>query len=527
MSYQELLALRGVGRDLAAKITEILLTGSLKALDDLQREGQPNLMTLLEVEGLGPKRVRQLVMQLGIQDLDDLEEAARAGHIRLLPGFGARSEQNILKSIEAYRKAAQRMPRAIAEELVRPLVSYLCQVKGVDQVIPAGSFRRCRDTVGDLDLLVTGNPESPVMEAFVNYPLCEKVLVNGPTRSSIRLKNGFDVDLRFVQPDQLGAALYYFTGSRAHILAVRTLARERGLKINEYGVFRGEKRVAGETEASVFHAVGLDFIPPVLRENRGEIQAAAQHRLPRLVTVEDLQGDLHAHTTASDGAQTLEEMVAGARAAGLKYLAITDHSQTTAQGLVPEQFNEHLQHIDAVRRNTPDLMLLRGVEVDILRDGQLDLPDPLLERMDWVVASVHAYFKLDEAQQTERLVRAIRHPYVNAIGHPMARRLPDRPSISVNWARIFDAARQTGTWLEINAQPTRMDLDDSLIAQAKQAGVKFVISTDAHHSRNFANLRYGVEMAQRGWLAPADVMNTLPPEAFLRALDAKRFSLGA
>lgn len=522
MTTGELLELPGIGADLAAKITEILLTGSLQAFQELQKTVQPELATLMDLQGLGPKKVRKLAEALNIHTMSDLEEAARTGKIHDIPGFGLQSEQNILHAIELHRTLGRRMKLSTAEGYAEPLVKYLKRIQGVHQVEVAGSFRRKKDTVGDLDILVTGDPDCPAIEAFADYPLTEEVLSKGPTRSSIRLTSGLQVDLRLVAPESFGAALYYFTGSKAHNLAVRTIAKDKGLKINEYGVFEGKKRIAGETEASVFRTVGLPYIPTVLRENRGEIEAAMEGRLPHLIQVEDLKGDLHDHTQATDGRSTLEEMIEAAQAAGLSYIAITDHSQSTARGLSPEKYHAHLEAIAKVRRDFPGIMILKGVEVDILRDGRLDLPDEVLSETDLVVASVHSYFNLAEEEQTERMLRAIRHPLVQIIGHPSARLLPERPPIRLRFDRLFDAAAKTGTWLEINASPNRMDLEDSLIQQAKSQGVQFVISTDAHHTNQLKNLRYGIYMAQRGWLEKEDVINTLPTPDFMKALQGKR-----
>jgi DNA polymerase (family 10) len=510
---EDLTKLPGIGKDLAAKIVEILDTGHAGALDTLHQEVPASLEDLLQLPGLGPKRVKALYEQLNITTLPQLEQAARDGHIRRLPGFGVKSEQRLLDALAAHAGGGQRrFLRHSVSELADSLRRHLEQIDGVKDVVVAGSYRRGRDTVGDLDILVCASRNSPVMARFVAHDAVEHVVSHGTSRSTVILHNGLQVDLRVVPRQSLGAALHYFTGSKAHNIAIRRLGQQRGLKINEYGVFSDDERIAGDTEASVFEAVGLPSIVPALREGRGEIEAAAAGRLPDLVSREDLRGDLHLHTDASDGHAGLSEMAEAARQQGLRYLAVTDHSRhlTVAHGLDVKRLREQLAAIDVLNDQLDGITLLKGIEVDILEDGSLDLPVEVLRELDLVVGAVHHKFQLPEQQQTERILRAMEQPYFSILAHPTGRLLLERQPYAVDMARIIEAARQRGCCLELNGQPKRLDLNDLHCRMAKEAGVLVAVSSDAHSVRGFDNLACGIRQARRGWLEKSDVLNTRP-----------------
>ncbi|MEW6611258.1 MAG: DNA polymerase/3'-5' exonuclease PolX [Pseudomonadota bacterium] len=507
---EDLTALPGVGEDLAAKIREIVVTGSSALLKKLRQQTPPALAELLKIPGLGPRRVQALYHELDVHTLEQLARAARDGRIRRLPGFGERTESRILQSIEALAGSMRRFKLAVAAQFAEPLAHYLRMVPGVKAVEVAGSFRRCRETVGDLDILVAAAEDSPVMERFVAYEEVAEVLSQGPTRATVILRSRLQVDIRVVAEASFGAALHYFTGSKAHSIAIRKLGAERGLKINEYGVFLGRRRVAGETEASVYASVGLPCIPPELRENRGEIEAARAGRLPHLVELTDLRGDLHAHSKATDGHDSLREMAEAARRRGLEYLAITDHSRrlTVAHGLHPQQLLAQMDEIDRLNAGLEGITLLKGIEVDILEDGSLDLPDELLGRLDLVVGAVHSRFDLSRDKQTTRILKAMDHPHFSILAHPSGRLIQEREPYDVDMLRIIRHARQRGCYLEIDAHPERLDLQDVHAQMAKEEGVLVAVDSDAHGIQHFDNLRFGVGQARRGWLEKDDVLNT-------------------
>lgn len=506
----DLTELPGIGADLAAKIEEIVATGKCRALEKLRKQIPASVTALLKIPGLGPKRVRTLYDRLKVKTVDQLAKAAKTGKIRELEGFGAKTEQTILDALAAHVTEQKRFKLAIAAQYAEPLRDYLAKLPGVQQAIIAGSYRRCRDTVGDLDLLVTANNADKVMDKFVRYDEVGKVLAKGETRSAVVLTSGLQVDLRVVEPASYGAALHYFTGSKAHNVAIRRLGQQKKLKINEYGVFQGNKRIAGASEESVFKSVGLPWIPPELREDRGEIEAARAGKLPRLIELKDLQGDLHAHTQATDGHNTLKEMAEAARARGLAYLAITEHSRrlTVAHGLDVKQLRRQMEDIDALNATLKGITLLKGIEVDILEDGSLDLPDDVLGELDLVVGAVHSQFKLPRAKQTTRILKAMDHPHFTIFAHPSGRLIDSREPVEVDMLRLIRHARQRGCCLELNAHPERLDLLDSHCQLAKEAGVLIAISSDAHGVQDFDNLKYGIGQARRGWLEKADVLNT-------------------
>lgn len=517
---EDLTRLPGIGDDLAGKIREIVETGKCALLDRLRRELPPAITELLHIPGLGPKRVRALWHDLDVQTIEQLYRAARDGRIRSLAGFGEKTELKILQAVEAHISTVRRFKLATAAQYADSLVVHLGQVPGVKQVEVAGSFRRMRETVGDLDILVTAQAKSPVMARFTTYDEVKEVLSVGPTRASVILRCGLQVDLRVVEEASYGSALVYFTGSKAHNIAIRRIAQERGLKINEYGVFRGEKRVAGETEASVYQAVGLPLIPPELREDRGEIDAARAGRLPKLVELADLRGDLHVHTKATDGHATIREMAHAAQALGLEYIAITEHSRrlTVARGLDPQRLLKQCDEIDRLNDELKGITILKGIEVDILDDGALDLPDSVLSKLDLVVGAVHSKFDLPRAKQTERILRAMDNRYFTILAHPTGRMIEQREPYDADMLRIIRHARQRGCFLELNAHPERLDLLDTWCLTAKEEGVPVAINSDAHSTQDFGNLRFGVGQARRGWLEAKDILNTRPLKALRKIL---------
>jgi DNA polymerase (family X) len=507
---EDLTTLPGIGEDLAAKIREIVDTGQCKALEKLRHQLPPTITELLKIPGLGPKRVRALHDRLKVKTVEQLAKAAQAGKIRELEGFGAKTEATILEALAAHVTEQKRFKLAIAAQYAEPLRQYLEQVPGVDRVVIAGSYRRCKETVGDIDILVTATDAAAVMRRFTGYEEAGKILAHGDTRSTVILKSGLQVDLRVVEPASYGAALQYFTGSKTHNIEIRRLAQAHQLKISEYGVFRDEQRVAGETEASVYESVGLPWIAPELRENRGEIEAARAGKLPQLVELGDLRGDLHAHTKATDGHHTLREMAEAARARGFEYLAITEHSRrlTVAHGLDVKRLRRQMEDIDRLNADLHGITVLKGIEVDILEDGALDLPDEVLGELDLVVGAVHSQFKLSRARQTARILKAMDHPHFTLLAHPSGRLIDTREPYDVDMLKIIRHARRRGCYLELNAHPERLDLLDIHCQLAKEEGVRVAISSDAHRLQDFDNLRYGVGQARRGWLEQADILNT-------------------
>jgi len=507
---EDLTELPGIGEDLAAKIAEIVDTGKCKALEKLRKQLPPTITELLKIPGLGPKRVRTLHDQLKVKTVTQLAKAAQAGKIRELEGFGAKTEETILEALAAQTTAPKRFKLAVAAQYAEPLREVLAKVPGVREAVIAGSYRRCRDTVGDLDLLVTATDPARVMTRFTSYDEVAKVLSHGETRSTIILKCGLQVDLRVVAPECYGAALQYFTGSKTHNVEIRRLGQQKKLKINEYGVFKGEKRVTGDTEESVYQAVGLPWIPPELRENRGEIEAARKNKLPTLVDRRDLRGDLHVHTKATDGHNTLREMAEAARARDLDYIAITEHSRrlTVAHGLDVRQLRHQMEDIDRLNESLKGITLLKGIEVDILEDGSLDLPDDVLGELDLVVGAVHSQFRLSRAKQTRRILKAMDHPHFTIFAHPSGRLIDTREPYDIDMLKIIRHARSRGCFLELNAHPERLDLLDVHCQLAKEEGVRVAISSDAHRIQDFDNLKYGVGQARRGWLEADDILNT-------------------
>lgn len=506
----DLADLPGIGEDLAGKITEIVETGHLKLLDEVGTRLPGQLAELSAIPGLGPKRVKALYDRLGIKDLSGLEEAAREGRIRRLAGFGVKSEEKILEEMQRRAGTDKRFKLITAEQFAEPILAYVKKAKGIEKAVIAGSYRRRKDTIGDVDILVTCKESTSVMDHFVAYDEISHVVSKGTTRATIVLRTGLQVDIRVVPEESYGAALQYFTGSKGHNIAVRSIAVKKGLKINEYGVFRGETRMAGRTEEEVYKQVGLPYIEPELRENWGEIEAGLAHALPHLVTLENLRGDLHCHSKASDGQASIEEMAKAARSKGYEYLAICDHSQrvTIAHGLDSKRVAKQMEEIDRLNEQIDGITILKGAEVDILEDGALDLPDEILKRLDLTVCAVHYKFNLSKSRQTERIIRAMDNRYFNVLAHPTGRMLNEREPYALDMERIMAAAKERGRFLEVNAQPVRLDLTDVHCKLAKDMGVKVVISTDAHRTTDLDLMRFGIGQARRGWLEPVDVLNT-------------------
>lgn len=508
---EDITQLPGIGKDLAGKIQEVAEKGTSSQLEALRGRLPQGLSALLKVPGLGPQRVKALHETLRIDSVEDLYQAAQSGKIRTLEGFAEKTEQRILQALEDHvQKKGQRFLLASATERADKLTEYLRKAAGVRQAVAAGSLRRCKDTVGDLDILVTASAKSRVMAHFVKYPEVSQIVSQGTTRSTVMLGSGLQVDLRVVAAESFGAALHYFTGSKAHNIAVRRLGQQRGLKVNEYGVFKGDQVVAGDTEESVFASVGLPFIPPELREDRGEIEAAKQGHLPKLVEVPQLKGDLHCHTTASDGRSTALEMVDAARRMGLKYLAVTDHAGHLLKGKGGglSRLKKHIEQLRHLGEETKGLVVLVGLEVDILENGSLDAPETALAELDLVIGAVHSHFDLSPSKQTKRLLKAMDHRHFTLLAHPSARLLPDRLPCEFDMSRVVRQAGQRGCYLELNAQPKRLDLLDTHCQLAKQEGVLVSINSDAHAASEFDNLRFGVGQAKRGWLEKQDVLNT-------------------
>lgn len=521
---KELDELPGIGADLAGKIQELLRTGKLKALEQLKRQVPAGLRELLKLPGLGPVRVRALHTALGIDGIEDLRKALDQDRLKGLRGFGPAIQAHLRQGLGERSAAPQRWLWSVAAQYAQPLRDYLQSLAGVTQVTIAGSYRRGRDTVGDLDLVVCARAELDLAGALRGYGDVRELTAAGPTRCTAVLRNGLHADLRLVGPESIGAALYYFTGSREHNVRLRQRAVDRGLKLNEYGLFRGRKRVAGKTEQEILSALGLSWIPPELRELRGEIEAAERGEIPRLIELEDLQGDMHAHTKASDGRETLAQMISAARSRGLRSIAITDHSRYLGivRGQDEERLARQIDEIDALNATLKDFEVLKGAEVDILEDGRLALADAVLRRLDVVVVAIHSHFDLSEAQQTTRILRALERPCVSILAHPTGRLLGQRPAYAVNFTRILQAARSRPCFLELNAQPQRLDMDDILCRAAREQGILVSIASDAHAGAELDDLAGGIRQARRGWLRREDVLNARPLAQVRRLLARTR-----
>jgi DNA polymerase (family X) len=510
LDVKALRAIPGVGASIAAKIAEYRETGSIAALDELREKIPPGVLELTRVPGLGPKRALQLNRDLGVESVDDLAAAIKAGRLDGLAGFGAKSEERIASGIEVYRQGRERVMLDVATHVAITMVTALSAVPGCQRCAYAGSLRRMRETIGDVDILAAADDSAPLMAAFIAQPEVASVIVSGPTKTSIRTVAGLQVDLRVVQLDAWGAALQYFTGSQAHNVAVRQIAVRKKLRLSEYGLFEADtgELIVSRTEEEVYAKLGLTWIPPAMREDRGEVELALLDAIPRLVRENDLRGDLHTHTDLTDGVASLADMVAAAARRGYEYYAVTDH----APNLIMQRMTDEkmLAQRDQVRALATDLVLLHGTELNIAPDGSVDWEPDFLAGFDMCVASVHSHFDQSRAEMTRRFIVACENPRVNVIGHPTTRRIGRRPPVDVDFGELFRACARTGTALEINASPQRLDLPADHIRAARDAGVKFAIDSDAHSVSDLGNMPYGIGTAQRGWLTPDDVINTWP-----------------
>lgn len=506
---KELSELPGIGKELATKIEEVLRTGTLEALAELHQRIPPTISELLALPGVGPKKVKVLFEELGITCLAELKQAAEAGKVRGLPGMGAKTEAKMLEAIERQANTEKRFLRAEVAPIAESLVALLREVDPQARVAIGGSFRRARETVGDLDLLADSADSAPLMEALASHEDVTQVLAQGPTKTSVVLRNGLQVDLRVVEASSYGAALQYFTGSQAHNIAVRRRAQQQGMKVNEYGLTREGEALPAETEEALYEALGLPWLPPELREDRGEMELSAGE-VPALVERSDLRGDLHMHSTASDGKHSIREMALAAREQGFEYICITDHSKrlTIVNGLDEERLLAQIDEIDRLNEELTGITILKGSEVDILDDGSLDLDLSVLSRLDLVIGSVHSRFNLSREQQTERVLRAMDAPCFTILAHPTGRLLLSREPYEIDVPRVLEHARQRGCFVELNSNPQRLDLDDRYCRMARDLGVLVSIDSDAHRTRDFDNLPFGIGQARRAWLEKRHVLNT-------------------
>ncbi len=515
--------IRGIGKSLKHAIEEILERGSFERRDELLEMYPPTALELLKIGGLGPKSIALIYKEFRVSTIDGLEQLCRDKKLQTLPRMGEKLEQKILRGIEAYKRSAGRYLINFADRTAQEVIAFLSDVGGVDRIVPAGSLRRGKETIGDVDLLAIGPKAKDALDRFVQFPGVTDVLGHGETKASARVGSAhIQVDVRALDAASSGAALLYFTGSKEHNVAIRDRAVRMGLTLNEYALVQlsDNKRIAGESEEGIYEKLGMRWVPPELRENAGEIEASLEDRLPKLVEMDDIRCDVHMHTTATDGRFGIEEMADAAKQAGYTHMAITDHSKALAManGLNEERLLEQIQQVRRASEKFDNFTILSGCEVDILRDGRLDIADDVLAQLDVVIASVHSYMNLERPEMTDRLLRVVENPHVAILGHPTGRILLRREPYPYDFERVASEAGRRGVHMEINASPERLDLDPVHLRQAKSKGVKFVISTDAHHTRHLANMKYGVLVARRGWLGPKDVLNTLDVGAFRKAL---------
>ena len=521
--------LSGIGKDLASKIQELLATGRLEYLDRLKKEIPEVLATLMTIPGLGPKKAKQLYDHFKVKSMDHLEKLAKDGKLRALPGMGEKTESNILQGLKTVRRGLERKPLLVGLEIAGEIIDRLEALPVVDRIVVAGSSRRGRETIRDIDLLVVSKKPAAVMDQFVQLPFVDQVQAHGETKSSIRTSQGLQVDLRVVAPESFGAAWIYFTGSKAHNVKIRQLAQQKELLVNEYGVFRkkGNRRVAGKSEEEVYKSLGLPWVPPELREDRGEVEAGLKNRLPSLAEIKSMRGDFHMHSDWTDGGYPIEEVARAAKAKGYEYMLLTDHSQSLriAGGLSAEKLLKQRAIVDKLNRTLKPFRVLLGTEMEILPDGSLDYDDSVLSQLDVVVAAVHSAFKQPKTQMTERIISAIRNPYVNIIAHPTGRLLGAREPYEVDLDEVAKEAARTGTALEINAQAKRMDLSDAQAKRAKELGAQLVVSTDAHTLDHLETMVIGVGLARRAWLENQDLLNTRRADEVLKWVAQKRRKL--
>ena len=522
LSEEDLEAIPGIGKDLANKVKEYLETGKMAKHDELKKEIPEGVLQLLEVPGLGPKKAKMIFDSLKVKSIEELEAAIQKGKLAGLPGIQKKTEENILQGIELLKHRTERRPLGRVLPLAEDIVRRVRDAAPVDKIEIAGSIRRMKETVKDIDILTTSRNPGAVMDVFVKLPIVSRVLMHGPTKSSVITEEGIQVDLRVVEEDSFGAALQYFTGSKQHNIRLRELAVRAGLKINEYGVFKepGDKKIGGKKEEEIYKALKLPYIPPELREDTGEIEAAQKGKLPDLVTIHDIKGDLHVHTKWSDGSHDLDSMVQAAKKKGYQYIAITDHTKGlgVAHGLDEKRLAEEIRLIDRASKMLSGFKILRGTEIDIRADGRLDLADDVLMLLDIVVASIHSGFKQPREQITKRLLSAIRNPCVSVIAHPTGRLIGERDAYAVDMEAVLKEAAKYGVAMEVNAYPLRLDLNDTHIKMAKEYGVTLVISTDAHVTSQFDFMAYGVSIARRGWVEKRDVLNTLGYDQLIKKL---------
>jgi DNA polymerase (family X) len=525
---KKVLAIPGIGKGMLLNLQELFTEGNLKIQAELLKKYHPSMLQLLKIQGLGPKTIALIWSAYQVSDIDGVEKLAREGKIRILPRMGEKHEQKLLKAIEDYRRISGRFLIDTAEIEAQKLIDYLAKFPGFERITPAGSLRRGRETVGDLDILVTGpaccsdEERQAAVRYVAQYPPLMSVIAQGDNKVSFQVRSGMQVDVRLLPPDSFGAAMQYFTGSKAHNVALRQRALKMGYTLNEYSLadLKTEKTVAGKTEEEIYAKLKLDYIPPELRENLGEIDAAEKHTLPKLITLEDLQGDVHMHTVETDGRNTIEEMAEAAKDRGYKYMAITDHSKNLAfaNGLDDTRALAHIQKIRDADQRISGIKIFAGIEVDILADGDLDLSDDVLAQMDIVIASVHSVFNQEPAKMTERLLKAIENPNVSVIGHPTGRIQLRREAYAFDMDAILASAAKHKVAMELNSYPDRLDLNDVHLRQAKQRGVKIVANTDSHHTSHLEKIRYGILQARRAWLTKQDVLNTLPMAQFAKAM---------
>jgi DNA polymerase (family 10) len=525
---KRVLAIPGIGKGMLINLQELLKDGSLSVQAELLKKYHPSMLQLLKIQGLGPKTIALIWSAYQVSDVDGVEKLAREGKIRELPRMGEKHEQKLLKAIEDFRRISGRFLIDVAEAEAQKLTTYLAKFPGIDRITPAGSLRRGRETVGDLDILVTGtaccseSERQKAVQYVAQYPPLMSIIARGDNKISFRLRNDLQVDVRLLPPESFGAAMQYFTGSKAHNVALRQRALKMGYTLNEYSLadLKTEKPVAGSTEEEIYAKLKLDYIPPELRENLGEIDAAEKHTLPTLITLDDLQGDVHMHTVETDGKNTIEEMAEAAVARGYKYIAITDHSKNLAfaNGLDDTRAVAHIQRIREANEKIDGITIFAGVEVDILADGDLDLSDDVLAQMDVVIASVHSVFNQEPAKMTERLLKAIENPNTSIVGHPTGRLQLRRDAYHFDMDAVLNAAAKHRVAMELNSYPDRLDLNDVHLRQAKPRGVKIVINTDSHHTSHLDKIRYGILQARRAWLTKEDVLNTLDVEKFSKAM---------
>ena len=500
----------GVGERLAKKIEEFLKTGKIKEYEQLKRMVPFQLHEIMSIPGMGPKKAKRLYKELGVKTIKDLEKAVKEHKIAALPGFGEKSEKDILRGIQLYKASKGRMLLGRAWFIANEIIEKLSVLKEVKKISPAGSLRRMKETIGDIDILVISTNPMKVMNFFTSMPDVKEILAKGPTKSTVILRSGIQADVRVLKPESWGSALQYFTGSKEHNIALRRIAIKKGYKLNEYGLFKGKKQIAGKTEEEIYRKLGLQWIPPELRENRGEIEAAQKKALPKLVDYKDIKGDFHVHTKWSDGDNTIKEMALAAKQLGYEYICISDHSKSEplAHGLDEKKLLEQIKEIRKIDRQLKGIKILAGNEVDILADGSLDLSDSVLKKLDIVIASVHSGFKMPKQKMTKRIIKAIENKYVDILGHPTGRIINERPPYAVDLEAIFQVAKDRRVHMEINSFPDRLDLNDTAIMEAKKYGLRFAINTDAHNADQLKLIKFGVATARRGWAEKKDIINT-------------------